>query len=872
MRLDRDAKLGPYEILEPLGKGGMGSVWKARDTRLNRLVAIKVLPPDKIADASRKQRFVREAQAASALNHPNIVSIHDISVADGVDFIVMEYVAGATLDRRIPRHGMRLGELLDLAIQIADALAKAHAAGIVHRDLKPGNIMVTDEGRVKLLDFGLAKLRETAPIGEQDATLTVKAVTEDGTILGTIAYMSPEQAEAKPVDARSDIFSFGAVLYEMATGTRAFQGGSKLETLSAILQANPKPPGKLARDVPRDLEKIIARCLRKDPVRRFQAMPDLKVALAELQEESKSGVLEAPAQPKSRGSLATAAIALCGVAAAAVGWYLLRSPDKPTLPRAIPLTFYAGSQAHPSFSPDGNQVAFDWDGEKQDNRDIYVKLVSGGPPHRLTTDQAPDFYPAWSPNGSQIAFIREGKGVYLISPLGGPERLVTDASAHSLAWMPDGKSLMIRFPEKADAPASIFQVVIGGETGRVTSPPPGHQGDGDVAVSPDGRMIAFKRNGEDVPREELYIASAGGGEARRLTNDLRYISGLVWVNNREIVFSSDRAGGPTLWRIALDGRSEPQRVPAIEGNAVFPAVAYPAKSPPRLAYQRLTSVSSIWRMEISAPENGPVRVITKPYRLMSSTRSDGNPRFSPDGKRIVFNSYRSGYSEIWAANSDGSNPAQLTTLASPRSGVPQWSPDGRQIVFDSLATGNNDVWMVSAEGGSPKQLTTEPSNDARPSWSQDGHWIYFRSDRSGSQQIWKIPAAAPYKPAVQVTRNGGFEGSESADGKLFYFVKRGNGLWSVPVEGGEETLISKEPQAGAWAVAENGFYFVSDRNVKYYSFAKHATISVTTLPRDAAGRGSNTSPYFTATRDGRWIAWSQFDHAGADLMLMENFR
>ncbi len=282
-----------YEILEKLGEGGMGSVWKARDKRLNRLVAIKVLLPDKIADAGRKQRFVQEAQAASALNHPNIVVIHDITSADGVEFIVMEYVAGVTLDRRTPRHGMPLGELLDFAIQITDALAKAHSARIVHRDLKPGNILVTGEGRVKLLDFGLAKLVEPEVIAEDDVTRTVKPPTGEGVILGTIAYMSPEQAEAKPVDARSDIFSFGAVLYEMATGTRAFHGSSKLSTLSAILHENPKPPGEIARDLPRDLEKIIVRCLRKDPSRRFQDAADLKVALAELKEE------EAPAAYQS---------------------------------------------------------------------------------------------------------------------------------------------------------------------------------------------------------------------------------------------------------------------------------------------------------------------------------------------------------------------------------------------------------------------------------------------------------------------------------------------------------------------------------------------------------------------------------------------
>ena len=282
-----------YEILEKLGEGGMGVVHKAFDTHLDRLVAVKVLPPDKVADADRKRRFIQEAKAASALNHPNIITIYDIDSADGIDFIVMEFVAGKTFDRYISRHGLRLNEALKYSVQIANALAAAHSAGIVHRDLKPGNVMVTDQGLVKVLDFGLAKLTEPAVPGEDDATRTLKPATEEGTIVGTVSYMSPEQAEGKKVDARSDIFSFGTLLYEMVTGRRAFQRDSKIATLSAILREEPKPAGQIIEGLPREFERIIARCLRKNPERRFQAMPDLKVALEELKEESDSGTLEA---------------------------------------------------------------------------------------------------------------------------------------------------------------------------------------------------------------------------------------------------------------------------------------------------------------------------------------------------------------------------------------------------------------------------------------------------------------------------------------------------------------------------------------------------------------------------------------------------
>src|SRR5262252_5984237 len=317
-----------YEILEKLGQGGMGVVYKAQDRRLNRFVAVKVLPAEKVGDAERKGRFMQEARAASALNHPNIITIYEIGCAGGIDFIAMEFVAGKTLDRCILRHGLRLNEALKYSVQIADALAAAHKAGIVHRDLKPGNVMVTEQGLVKVLDFGLAKLTESAVPDEDEPTRTFKATTEEGTIVGTVSYMSPEQAEGKKVDARSDIFSFGALLYEMVTGRKAFQGDSKLSTLSAILREEPKPASQVTEGTPRDLERVIGRCLRKSPDRRFQTMADLRVALEELKEESDSGTLgTALAGPRRhRGRLAWA-VSLTAIATLAVAalWFVRSS-------------------------------------------------------------------------------------------------------------------------------------------------------------------------------------------------------------------------------------------------------------------------------------------------------------------------------------------------------------------------------------------------------------------------------------------------------------------------------------------------------------------------------------------------------------------
>lgn len=377
--------LSHFEIIEKLGEGGMGVVYRAHDTRLNRPVAVKVLPGEKVADEDRRRRFAQEARSASALNHPGIVTIYEIAEHEGVALIAMELVHGRTLADAIGRRGLGLKTTIEYGIQIADALAGAHAAGLVHRDLKPANVMVTEQGRVKVLDFGIAKLVDPGPLGSDAAPTATRtaAGTHSGAVIGTLAYMAPEQAEGKRVDARADIFSFGGLLYEMLTGGRAFGGDSPLSTLTAVLSKEPSPIPRADQGAPRELERIITRCLRKDRERRWQSMADVRVALQELKEDIGTAPARQPGRRRT-GTWAAAAATLLTLAAAAIGISVWRGRATVSRPSAapfnsVPLTTSSGREQQPSFSPDGSSVAFSWNGDTEDNWDIYVQLIDPGP-------------------------------------------------------------------------------------------------------------------------------------------------------------------------------------------------------------------------------------------------------------------------------------------------------------------------------------------------------------------------------------------------------------------------------------------------------------------------------------------------------------
>ncbi|MGA7410698.1 MAG: protein kinase, partial [Bryobacteraceae bacterium] len=435
--------LSHYQIVEKLGEGGTGVVYKARDLRLDRFVCLKILHPEPLKNEARKQRFIREAKAASSLNHPNIVTIHEIDQADGTDFMVMEFVDGKTLQQSIPGGGFPVADALKYAIPIARALAAASSAGIIHRDIKPANIMVGANGIVKVLDFGLAKLtaRETSA---DDLTETRNEHTQEGTIVGTASYMSPEQAQGRPVDARSDIFSFGAVLYEMLSGRRAFQGANLMSTLAAILEKDPAPLAELNSRIPRELERVVMRCLRKDPEHRFQHMADVRVALEELKEESDSGKLT-PAQParapRSRKGLLSGLIAALILLAGAGGWLWWHSRPAKALPRALTRLTFNGVSVNPSISRDGKLLAYQAT-IGGPSPEIWVQQIGGGKAIQITREKEGALYPAFSPDGTQIAYQSHGD-IFEVAALGGDTRLITSDGLYP-AYASEGSAIVFR--------------------------------------------------------------------------------------------------------------------------------------------------------------------------------------------------------------------------------------------------------------------------------------------------------------------------------------------------------------------------------------------------------------------------------------------
>jgi serine/threonine protein kinase/Tol biopolymer transport system component len=892
-------KVSHYRVLELLGGGGMGVVYKAEDIKLGRRVALKFLPEELSKDPVALGRFEREARSASALDHPNICAIYEFDEHEGQPFIVMQLLEGQTLREYIASGAgqgtaIPIDELIEVAIQICEGLEAAHQRGIIHRDIKPANIFLTYRGEAKILDFGLAKLRGTMLVGTTPGSQHSEgpgpvllsnlptspvaadlALSKTGQTMGTASYMSPEQVRCEDLDGRTDLFSLGLVLYEMATSQQAFAGDTAGLLHDAILHQTPTSARVLNPNLPLRLEEIINKCLEKERESRYRSAADLRADLKQLRREAST----TPAWHwvrllKSRGFKigAVATILLLLLVGSAIRLY--RTPTEALLASVeeVPLGGVPpGPQHRAAFSPDGNQLVFDMHSPQRCG--IYTTLIDGEKSIRLTNDV--DCCPRWSPDGRQVAFSRYVEGgadIYVIPALGGTERRVYRGRANfdgRLDWSPDGKVLAITQTQPGKNTAWIALLSVADATTRPLTAPPGQYVDGGPAFSPDGSSVAFIRRTVTGVDSDLFVVPTAGGEPSRLTFDNSVGDGdesPAWtVDGREIVFSSIRRGLPTLLRISVSGGS-PRPVSGVGAMVCCPSIS---RKGHQLIYQNRVRNDNIWRVNLRDERHAK----GSPSDLISANGFNGRPDFSPDGKRIVFESSRSGYAEIWACDSDGTNCGQLTSLRG-IAGTARWSPDGRYVAFEFHPGEHSEIYVLEIAAGQPHLVRTVPgAENLAPSWSRDGQWIYFASDQGrGSFQLWKVPSQGG--SPIQVTRNGGVYGVESVDRHFLYYSKfETTGIWKMPLPGGEETRILDEPSGDDWynwALGRNGIYLLNRRAqpkeaIEYFDFVTGKKTTIL-LPDKRVDSGMIVSP------DERSILYGQNDLYQSSLILMKNFR
>jgi Tol biopolymer transport system component len=853
--LSKGQTFGHYEILSQLGKGGMGEVYLAEDRRLGRKVAVKLLPTAFTKDQGRLRRFEQEARAASALNHPSILTIYEIGETDGLHFISTEFIEGETLRETLVRRAMKINEVLSVAEQVASALAAAHKAGIVHRDIKPENIMVREDGIAKVLDFGLAKLAKqqtTSP----DATTRALVKTDAGVVMGTSVYMSPEQARGLEVDARTDIWSLGVVLYEMLAGQAPFKGQTTSDVIAAVLEREPPPLARYSKDVPEALEWIVTKALTKEKEDRYQTAREIWTDLRRLKqrldveaeiertatpEDGQTKLAEraaeaqgtaeteaartsevqpmhttASAQPlwdKIKRNRLSAALMLASllIIVGSIIWVATffsrraatepevkpASATSPIVLRTTQITSSPGLDSNPALSPDGNSIAYASD--QNGNFEIYVKpLTPGGREIQLTSDGQQNLQPAWSPDGQRIAYYSRGRGGIWVAPaLGGTAKQLTEFGARP-AWSHDGS--MIAF-QSAAPPEPVG--------GRNALPPStiwiiSSQGGAARQVTQQGNppgghgAPAWSPDGKrivfdagDFINSSLWSVSVEGGELKKISDS--YSDNAIYApDGKDIYYTS--AG---LWKIHISPTGEPAGEPVQVAGADLTAIRHPTISADgkRIAYSVETRISNLWSIPLapgSAAATGPPVPFTRDRSMRNNLA-----RFSPDGQKIAFSRWRAGMSaDIWMADADGRNATQLT--ANPATDTqPSWFPEGDRIAFLSDRNSNHmALWSIALASGKEELLLDLGEGVEYAALSPDGKQVAFNSKRSGTINIWT--AAVNGGEAQQLTFDNELMGFPcwSPDGKFLAFeMKRGDDahLAIIPSGGGAPTQLTFDP-------------------------------------------------------------------------------
>jgi serine/threonine protein kinase len=781
------ARLGPYEILSTLGAGGMGEVYEAEDTRLKRRVALKVLLPAIASDPTRRARFEKEALVVASLNHPSIVTIHSVEEYDDTRFLTMEIVDGRTIDRLIPPAGLPLEQVLAYAIPLVEAVAAAHARHLVHRDLKPANVMVTADGRVKVLDFGLAKLLDS-PVPDdgslQTATAAAAPASMVGQIVGTAAYMSPEQAEGRPVDYRSDIFSIGVLLYEMATGLRPFRGDTAILVLSSILKDEPTPITQLRPGASPDLERIISQCLAKDPAKRPSSAMELRARLESL--------IKAPA-PRSRGlrngAILAVAVMLIGLAAAYVApTWPFRGREivlpKPTFAR---LTDDNGIESWPSLSPDSRDIVY-VARQPAGDAGIYLRSLAGGTAVHLSKN-ASDDTPAFSPDGRSIAFSSardNSPGIFVMDRRGEVVQRLTNGGSDP-SWTPDGRELVYsaesgRDPDNRQVPSELWAVnVESGQRRRIAETDAVQP-----RVSPNGRLVAFWGLPVDATGKEfsganrdIWVQALAGGQRVPVAASESTEWNPVWApDGQTLYFSSDRGGTMNVWQIAvhpMTGR------PAGEPLAVTAPTVYAGHMNVGLdgtiayaAYDFSTRVRSIGFDPIDGVVKGAATDI------VTGQRAWLHLDLSPDGRFLALRSFKA-QEDIWVVGVDGSGLRPVTNDP-PRDRGPRWAPDG-SLLFYSARNGRFQFWAIQPDGSGIRQLTRRENvlNDPVP--SRDGRWVAGSNPNTGEQFIFDAHdwTRAPDRLPSPPTKSPVYLRDWSPDGRRIAAADTSGVLWLFDV-------------------------------------------------------------------------------------------
>ncbi|MFY9561956.1 MAG: protein kinase [Terriglobales bacterium] len=826
MALTHGSKLGPYEIQSPLGAGGMGEVYRARDTRLDREVAIKVLPANVSSDASLKQRLECEAKAVSKLSHPHICTLHDIGHQDGVDFLVMEYLEGETLEQRLSKGPLPPEQTLRYAAQIADALAKAHKLGITHRDLKPANVMLTKSG-AKLMDFGLAKQSGVAPLAAALTEMTVEQakLTGEGTIVGTFQYMAPEQLEGKEVDARTDIFAFGELLHEMATGKPAFSGKSRASLIAAILTTEPPPITQLQPLTPLALERVVKKCLAKDPDERWQSASDLASELKWMAEGGSQAGVPAPIvsrqKPRERVAWAVAALALITSGILATIHFRESASAKPapvvrSLVSAEEGTFpiltgdYAGP---PALSPDGNNLAF-VAAREQGAVLLWVRPLNALHARALVGTEGATF-PFWSADGRSLGFFAGGKVKTVLVEGGTPSEVCDAAAGRGGSWNAEGTIVFA-----PDFQSGLAQVPASGGTPKpVTIRDTGkHDSHRWPYFLPDGRhflYLAITHANVRDPNDGIYFASLDGKENRlvmRGFTNVAYAAGrLLFMRDSTLMaqlfdptagvvqgeaerLAEDVLVDGTIWRAQFDVSSAGLLAYGSGGVTPWQAMWYDrAGKPLGAASERVMNLLSLRlspdgaRLATEAGEtNGEIWIYDRKRqvntRLTFGPGASSSPVWSPDEQWVAYAGIR-GKINLYRKTTNGVGQEELLLEGDGTNRNPlDWSPDGKSLLFgvgDLSSTGQ--VWVLPLTGDrKPLPLTQKTYMAISARFSPDGHWVAYTSNESGRPEVYVMPFGGG-AGKWQVSGAGGTQPVWRHDGKELFYWSAENTLMSVPI-------------------------------------------------------------------------------------------